>query len=90
MAPEWHEYVASESIRQARMQEAEAWRLAQLAHSNPDHQQATSSLIYAPALAWLGSKLVEWGKQLEARYGELKEAGSQVSLLSAPTEPTAQ
>jgi hypothetical protein len=54
--------------RQQKMQEAEAWRLAQLAQNPSDERQETP--VYGPLLARTGERLVELGQRLQERYSQ--------------------
>jgi hypothetical protein len=47
------------------LREAEHDRLVQQALAGRERRDP----IYRPALAWLGCRLVEWGKSLQRRYG---------------------
>ena len=52
------------------LREAERDRLVhQVLAGRERHDQ-----FYRPALAWLGCRLVEWGKSLQQRYGDTSRA----------------
>ncbi len=54
-----------------RVREAREARLAAQAR-----QPAARRPLAAPALAWLGERLIAWGWRLRARYGAIEVRGS--------------
>ena len=57
------------------LREAEQDRLAQQALAGREKRDQ----IYCSALAWLGCRLVEWGKSLQRRYGNASLASPLVA-----------
>ncbi len=50
------------------LQEAERYRLISLAQKNAPR----GNQPYRRVLVWLGSKLSDWGSQMQARFGETR------------------
>ncbi len=65
----WNQVSAQQEHYQDMLREAEIARL--LASARPTRPQRPG---FSPrGLAWLGRRMVDWGKQLEGRYGKAPE-----------------
>ena len=61
----WNQVLAQQEHYQDMLREAEKTRLVRLARA----EQPAGPGLAPRGLAWLGRRLVQWGQNLEERYG---------------------